>query len=72
MHLMWNSFKYAARQEWGAIARSLKRSDQAATVAEADGRFPEFQEAWDAKSPAIIGLLDNAWAEFVHLLGFGR
>lgn len=72
VHLMRNSFKYAARQDWDAIARVLKPIYQAAIVAEAEERFLEFQEAWGGKYPAIVRLWDNAWAEFVPFLGFDR
>lgn len=47
-------------------------SYQAATVAEAEERILELREASGAKNPAIVRLWDNAWAEFVPFLGFGR
>lgn len=72
VHLMRNSFKYAARQDWDAIARALKPIYQAATLSEAEERFLEFQEAWGDKYPAIVRLWNNAWAEFVPFLGFDR
>ncbi len=72
VHLMRNSFKYSARQDWDAISRGLKPVYQAATVAEAEERFLEFAEAWGTKYPAIIRLWENAWAEFVPFLGFDR
>ena len=72
VHLMRNSFKYSARQDWDAISRALKPVYQAATVAEAEERFLEFAEAWGTKYPAIIRLWENAWAEFVPFLGFDR
>ncbi len=72
VHLMRNSFKYSARQDWDAISRALKPVYQAATVAEAEERFLEFAEAWGGKYPAIIRLWENAWAEFVPFLGFDR
>lgn len=72
VHLMRNSFRYAARQDWDAISRSLKPVYQAATVAEAEERFLEFQEAWGGKYPAIVRLWENAWPEFVPFLQFDR
>jgi len=65
VHLMRNSFKYSARQDWDAISRGLKPVYQAATVAEAEERFLEFAEAWGTKYPAIIRLWTNAWPENV-------
>ncbi len=72
VHLMRNSFKYSARQDWDAISRALKPVYQAATLAEAEERFLEFAEAWGGKYPAIVRLWENAWAEFVPFLGFDR
>ena len=72
VHLMRNSFKYSARQDWDAISRGLKPVYQAATVAEAEERFLEFAEVWGGKYPAIVRLWENAWAEFVPFLGFDR
>ncbi|WP_459251309.1 IS256 family transposase [Tessaracoccus sp.] len=72
VHLMRNSFKYAARQDWDKISRSLKPIYQAATLSEAEDRFLDFQDAWGAKYPAIVRLWENAWAEFVPFLQFDR
>lgn len=72
VHLMRNSFKYSARQDWDKISRSLKPVYQASTIKEAEDRFLDFQEAWGAKYPAIIRLWENAWAEFVPFLGFDK
>lgn len=44
----------------------------AATVAEAEDRFLDFQEEWGRKYPAIVKLWETAWAEFVPFLKFDR
>jgi transposase-like protein len=72
VHLMRNSFRYAARQDWDAISRGLKPVYQAATVEQAEERFLEFGEKWGSKYPAIVRLWENAWAEFVPFLQFDR
>ena len=72
VHLMRNSFRYSARQDWDAISRALKPVYQAATVDEAEERFLEFQEEWGQKYPAIVRLWSNSWAEFVPFLQFDR
>lgn len=72
VHLMRNSFKYSARQDWDQISRALKPVYQAATVQEAEDRFLDFQEAWGAKYPAVVKLWESAWAEFVPFLQFDR
>ncbi|WP_245375157.1 IS256 family transposase [Crossiella equi] len=70
VHLLRNSFRYAGRQHWDAIAKALKPVYTAPTEAAARERFAEFTEAWGARYPAIVRLWDNAWAEFVPFLAF--
>jgi putative transposase len=70
IHLLRNSFRYAGRQHWDAIAKALKPVYTAATEAAAKERFAEFIDAWGARYPAIIRLWDRAWAEFVPFLAF--
>jgi transposase-like protein len=70
VHLLRNSFKYASRQHWDAIAKALKPVYTAPTVAAAELRFLEFAEAWGDRYPAIVRLWENAWAEFVPFLTF--
>ena len=65
VHLLRASFRYAARQDWDALARALRPVYTAPTEAAALERFLEFQEAWGRKYPAIIRLWESAWAEFV-------
>ena len=72
VHLMRNSFKYASRKDWDAIARALRPVYQAATADEAETRFLEFAEQWGTQYPAIVRLWENAWAEFVPFLQFDR
>src|SRR3954449_4093473 len=64
IHLLRNSFRYAGRQHWDAIAKALKPVYTAPTEAAATERFLEFAETWGDKYPAIIKLWENAWAEF--------
>ncbi|WP_370310855.1 IS256 family transposase [Amycolatopsis sp. WAC 01376] len=70
VHLLRNSFRYAGRQHWDAIAKALKPVYTAPTEAAARERFAEFADAWGARYPAIVRLWDNAWAEFVPFLAF--
>lgn len=70
VHLLRNSFRYAARQHWDALARALRPVYTAPTEAAALERLLEFQEQWGAKYPAIVRLWENAWAEFVPFLAF--
>jgi len=70
VHLLRNSFRYAGRQHYEAIAKALRPVYTAATEAAATERFLEFAEAWGERYPAIVRLWENAWAEFVPFLSF--
>jgi putative transposase len=70
VHLLRNSFRYAGRQHWDAIARALKPVYTAPTEAAAKERFAAFVETWGGKYPAIVRLWNNAWAEFTPFLAF--
>ena len=70
VHLLRNSFRYAGRQHWDAIAKALKPVYTAPTEAAARERFTEFADTWGGRYPAIVRLWDNAWAEFVPFLAF--
>src|SRR5947209_9189753 len=70
VHLLRNSFRHAARQDWDKIAKALKPVCTAPSEAAATERFGEFQEAGGKKYPAVVRLWENAWAEFVPFLSF--
>jgi putative transposase len=70
VHLLRNSFRYAGRQHWDAIAKALKPVYTAPTEAAAKERFAEFTQAWGVRYPAIIRLWEHAWAEFTPFLSF--
>jgi len=70
VHLLRNSFRYAGRQHFEAIAKALRPVYTAPTEAAAMERFLEFCETWGERYPAIVRLWENAWAEFVPFLSF--
>ncbi len=70
VHLLRNSFRYASRKDWSAIAKDLKPVYAAPSEAAALDRFAEFSEKWEKRYPAIVRLWENAWAEFVPFLAF--
>jgi putative transposase len=70
IHLLRNSFRYAARQDWDKMAKALKPVYTAPSEAAATERFLEFSETWGTKYPAVIKLWSDAWAEFVPFLSF--
>ncbi|MGW1712473.1 IS256 family transposase [Streptomyces sp. NPDC002156] len=72
IHLIRNTFRYAGRQDWAALARDLKPIYTAVSEAAALEEFARFAGIWEQKYPAIIKLWENAWAEFVPFLRFDR
>lgn len=70
VHLIRNSFRYASRRDWPAIARDLKPIYTAPTEAAALERLADFAGTWEAKYPAIVALWERSWAEFVPFLSF--
>ncbi len=70
VHLLRNSFRYASRRDWAAIARDLRPIYTAPTEAAALEALAGFAAAWEARYPAIIRLWEHAWAEFVPFLAF--
>ncbi len=70
VHLLRNSFRYAARHDSDKIAKLLKPVCMAPTEEAALERFAEFADAWGRKYPAIVKLWENAWEEFTPFLRF--
>jgi transposase-like protein len=72
VHLLRNSFRYASKKDWAAIAKDLKPVYTAPSEQAALDRFAEFSEKWEKRYPAIVRLWTNAWAEFVPFLQFDQ
>lgn len=70
VHLLRNSFCYAARRDWEKIAGVLKLVCTAPAEEAAFERFAEFADAWGKKYPAIVRFWENAWEEFTPFLRF--
>jgi putative transposase len=70
VHLLRNSFRYASRRDWDAIAKALRPVYTAPSEAAALDAFAEFSGTWEARYPAIVKLWESAWAEFVPFLRF--
>lgn len=70
IHLIRNTFRFASRKYWDAIAKDLRPVYTAATEAAAKERLGEFNERWGERYPAIVRLWENAWSEFVPFLDY--
>jgi putative transposase len=70
VHLLRNSFKYASRRDWAAVAKDLKPVYTAPSEQAALDAFADFAATWEKRYPAIIRLWENTWAEFVPFLRF--
>jgi putative transposase len=70
VHLIRNSIRYCARQDWDKVAKDVKPVYTAPSEAAATERFLEFSEKWGSKYPAVIKLWSDAWAEMVPFLSF--
>jgi transposase-like protein len=70
IHLLRNTFRYAARQDWDAIARDLRPIYTAVNEPMARERFHEFEDKWQGKYPAAVALWGRAWSEFVTFLDY--
>ena len=62
VHLLRNSFRYASKKDWAAIAKDLKPIYTAPSESAALDAFVAFTETWGDRYPAIIKLWENAWA----------
>jgi transposase-like protein len=70
VHLVRNSLRYCSKADWPKIAAELRVIYTAPTVAAAEERFAEFTERWGTKYPAMIGMWQRAWTEFVPFLDY--
>lgn len=70
IHLLRNTFRYAARQNWDRMSKDLKPVYTAPTEAAAKERFGEFAGKWGQQYPAIVRLWENAWTEFTPFLDY--
>ncbi|WP_067684306.1 IS256 family transposase [Nocardia miyunensis] len=70
IHLLRNTFRYAARQNWDRMSKDLKPVYTAPTEAAAKERFGEFAGTWGQQYPAIVRLWENAWSEFTPFLDY--
>jgi len=70
VHLLRNSFRYASKRDWPALARDLKPIYTAPSESAALEAFIALTDTWGQRYPAIVKLWESAWPEFVPFLQF--
>ena len=70
IHLLRNTFRFASRKYWDAMAKDLRPIYTAASEDAALARFQEFDEQWGQRYPAITRMWRSAWTEFVPFLDY--
>ena len=70
LHLVRNTFRYASRADWDALARDLRPIYTAPTEQAAKERLNELTGTWGGKYPAIPRLWQQAWTEYVPFLDY--
>ena len=70
VHLIRNTFRYAARQYWDEMSRDLRPVYTAPSEVAAKEGFVEFSGKWGRRYRASTRLWENAWSEFVPFLDY--
>ena len=70
LHLIRNTFRLASRADWEKMAKDLRPVYTAVNETDARARLEEFHDSWGDRYPAIKGLWDSAWAEFIPFLDY--
>src|SRR5919199_216630 len=70
IHLLRNTFRYASRKDWDAIAKDLRPVYTAVNAEMAAVRFEEFADKWGSRYPAIIKLWRSAWEQCIPFLDY--
>jgi transposase-like protein len=70
LHLIRNTFRLASRADWDRMAKDLRPVYTAVNEEQAQAKLAEFHDAWGDRYPAIKGLWDNAWGEFIPFVDY--
>jgi len=71
IHLLRNTFRYAGRHDWDAMAKDLRPVYTAVNAAHAEQQLEVFADRWAGKYPAAVKLWRSAWTEFIPFLDYG-
>ena len=70
VHLVRAALKYVTDKDSQAVARDLKKIDQAATVLEAEQELENFAQAWGEKDPTIVNPWRRKWSDLIVWFDF--
>lgn len=70
VHLIRGSLRYASRADWSKITADLKTVYTAPSVDGAETAWLGFVDKWGERYPAIIGLWERSWEQFIPFLDF--
>lgn len=70
IHLIRNTFRYSARQDWDQMAKDLRPVYTAVNAEQAQARMDDFAAKWQGKYPAAVNLWRSAWNEFIPFLDY--
>jgi putative transposase len=70
LHLIRNTFRYASRKDWDAMAKDLRPVYTAVNADTAQLRLDDFLGAWGGRYPAVATLWRSAWPEFIPFLDY--
>jgi putative transposase len=70
VHLVRASLRYVNRADYKAVCDHLRKVYTAPTLDAAETRWLEFTETWGKNYPAIVGVWERAWEQFIPFLGF--
>jgi putative transposase len=70
LHLIRNTFRYASRRDWEAMAKDLRPVYTAVNAEAAQARLDDFLDTWAGHYPAIATLWRSAWNEFIPFLDY--
>lgn len=70
IHWIRNTFRLASKRDWDELKPDVLPTYTAANAAAARVALDELAEKWGTRDRAMIGLWENAWAEFILFLDY--
>lgn len=70
IHLIRNTFRLASKKYWDELKRDVKPIYTAPNATAARAAFDDLADKWGKRYPAIVGLWERAWEEFIPFLDY--